>query len=88
MRQSWGPHSLVPMKSCKADLLGQDMSLDELIEKDYLPPKVRTVNLGAMLNFEICGHVRMEGKQHTSEALCNAHSDRPDISGQRKRLVP
>jgi hypothetical protein len=40
------------MKSCKADLLGQDMSLDELIEKDYLPPKVRTVNLGAMLNFE------------------------------------
>ena len=52
MRQSWGPHSLVPMKSCKADLLGQDMSLDELIEKDYLPPKVRTVNLGAMLNFE------------------------------------
>ena len=52
VRQSWGPHSLVPMKSCKADLLGQDMSLDELIEKDYLPPKVRTVNLGAMLNFE------------------------------------
>ena len=32
------------MKSwvCKVYLLGQDMSLDELIEKDYLPPKVQT----------------------------------------------
>lgn len=33
MRQSWGY------------LLGQDMSLDELIEKDYLPPKVQTIGL-------------------------------------------
>ena len=34
------------MKSwvCKV-YLGQDMSLDELIEKDYLPPKVQTIGL-------------------------------------------